>query len=291
MLSKKEAYMNPILNRFTAYGATLLSLMTSVILLGCEAQNPICSENFCVVGEVFPRSEIGNREFSKVDVDDSQILAVLVGTLDQPTPESDAAVTVADIVSDVANGGTQYIGKTVTLTATVGVNLTDTGQEAITLETNDEKINFFVTSFNETRSLASYEEGNSYTFTLFIKDIRESTATPGLKNIWTHETELDTKVTLDDILSDVEAGGTTHVHKTVILTGIVIWKSHDGTTIVISPDGSVRDIAFFVTNRAGFDVSYQTGSSHTVTVFIEGTTISEDDPTKTNIWSFVIQEE
>jgi hypothetical protein len=282
--------MTSILNRFIVYGIMLLSLVMSVVLFGCEAENPICSENFCVVGEVFPRSEIGDREFSEVDVNDSQILAVLVGTPQPPTTEPDAEVTVADIISDVANGGTQYIGETVTLTATVHANLTDAGQEAITLLTNNEKINFFVTSFNETRSLANYEEGNSYTFTLFIKDIRESTATPGITNIWSHETELDPEVTLSDIIADVEAGGTTHVHKTVIVTGVVIWKSDDGTTVVISSDINVEDTAFFVTNRAGFDASYQVGSSHTITVFIEGITETETIPAKTNIWAILIED-
>lgn len=268
----------------------LLSLVMSGTLFGCEAVNPICSENFCVVGEVFPRSEIGNREFSEVDVNDSQILAILLATPQQRPIEPEAEVTIADIISDVANGDTQYIGKTVILTATVHANLTDTGQEAITLLTNKEKINFFVTSFNETRSLANYEEGNSYTFTLFIKDIRESTTTPGITNIWSHETELDTEVTLSDIIADVEAGGTTHVHKTVIVTGIVIWKSDDGTTVVMSSDVNVEDTAFFVTNRAGFDASYQIGSSHTITVFIEGITETETVPAKTNIWAILLED-
>ena len=147
-----------------------------------------------------------------------------------------------------------------------------------------------MTSFNKTNTLANYEEGNTYTFTLFIKDIRESDVTPGNTNIWSHETELDTEVTLGDILSDAEAGGTRHVHKTVIVTGIVIWKSDDGESIVMSPDGNVKDTAFFVTRRTGFDDTYQIGSSHTVRTFIEGITKSENDPTKTNIWTIFLQD-
>ena len=131
-----------------------------------------------------------------------------------------------------------------TLSATIDLNLTNDEQEAITLVTNNENIAFFVTSFNKTNTLANYEEGNTYTFTLFIRDIRESDVTPGNTNIWSHETELDTEVTLGDILSDAEAGGTRHVHKTVIVTGIVIWKSDDGESIVMSPDGNVKDTAF-----------------------------------------------
>lgn len=287
---KKENAMSPILNRISVYGVILLCLVMSGALLGCEARNPICSENFCVVGEVFLRSEIGDREFSEVDVNDSQILAVLVGTPQQPTTEPDAEVTVSDIISDVANGGTAYIGETVTLTATVLVNLTNDDQDAIALVTDNEDIAFFVTSHNETRSLADYIAGNSYTFKLYIKDVRESTVTPGHTNIWSHETLLDTEVTLDEIYSDVEAGGTTHIHKTVIVTGTVAWKSDDGETIVISSDGFVEDTAFFVTHREGFDASYHIGSSHTLKVFVEGVTKTETIPEKTNIWSYVIED-
>ena len=270
---------------------TLVAMLV-IAFIGCEAQNPICSDNFCVIGEVFPRSELEeNQEFSEVNVDDSQILAVLIGTPEHPTTEPDAEVTVADIISDVANGGRQYVGETVTLTATVQANLTDADHDAIALVTNSENITFLVTSHNETRTLVNYEAGNLYTFKLYIKDIRESTVTPGHTNIWSHETELDTEVTLTDILADVEAGGTTHVHKTVIVAGTVVWKSDDEETIVISPDGLVEDTAFFVTNREGFDASYQIGSSHTLTVFVEGITITDTIPAKTNIWSFVIKNE
>ena len=270
---------------------TLVAILV-IAFTGCEAQNPICSDNFCVIGEVFPRSELEeNQEFSEVNVDDSQILAVLIGTPEHLTTEPDPEVTLADIISDVANGGRQYVGETVTLTATVEVNLTDADHDAIALVTNSENITFLVTSHNETRTLANYEAGNLYTFKLYIKDIRASTVTPGHTNIWSHETELDTEVMLNDILADVEAGGTTHVHKTVIVTGTVVWKSDDGETIVISPDGLVKDTAFFVTNREGFEASYQIGSSHTLTVFVEGITITDTIPAKTNIWSFVIKNE
>ena len=134
--------MNPILNRFIVYGVALFCLVMSATLFGCETVNPICSDNFCVVGEVFPRSEIGDREFSEVDVNDSQILAILVGTPQPATTEFSTVVTIADIISDVADRGTQYIEETVTLSATVNLNLTDDEQEAITLVTNNENIAF-----------------------------------------------------------------------------------------------------------------------------------------------------
>ena len=60
--------------------------IAAVGIVGCETQNPICTENFCVTGEVFPRSALGDREFSEVDVDDSRLLAALAGIPEPTTP-------------------------------------------------------------------------------------------------------------------------------------------------------------------------------------------------------------
>ena len=65
-----------------------LLVIALAFILGCSAENPICSTNFCAVGEVFPRSELdANAAFSEVDVDDSQILTVLVEP-PKPTPQT-----------------------------------------------------------------------------------------------------------------------------------------------------------------------------------------------------------
>ena len=67
------------------YITLILFAITIVAFAGCEAQNPVCSENFCFVGEAFPRSELDtNQEFSEANVDDSRILAALA-TTPQPT--------------------------------------------------------------------------------------------------------------------------------------------------------------------------------------------------------------
>ena len=43
----------------------LLSLTVS-FSLGCQTEIPICSDNYCVVGEVFPRQELGDRSFDRL---------------------------------------------------------------------------------------------------------------------------------------------------------------------------------------------------------------------------------
>ena len=36
------------------------------MLLGCSSENPICSDNFCVTGEIFLRSEIGDMSLVRL---------------------------------------------------------------------------------------------------------------------------------------------------------------------------------------------------------------------------------
>ena len=44
--------------------AVMLIVFAILILtIGCSAENPICTTNFCAVGEVFPRSELDTANF------------------------------------------------------------------------------------------------------------------------------------------------------------------------------------------------------------------------------------
>ena len=282
--------MNYILNRFIIYSVMLLILAMIVILFGCEAQNPICSDNFCVVGEIFPRSELEeNQEFSEVDVDDRQILAVLIAT-SPPTTQPDTEITLTDIVADVATGGIRYVGRIVTITATVDATATTDTVRYIVLVTNNVDVTFFVNVYGDLDTPLSYIDGNSYTFTVYINDVKEAQIAPGLKNIWTYEIGPKTEATLSDILSDVEAGKTTYLHHIATVTGIVIWKSSSGNSIVISDDGNLEDVAFFVSSVGDPDklLVYEIGSTYTFTVFIEIIAEHETDPTKTNIWASLV---
>lgn len=172
---------------------------------GCSAENPICSTNFCAVGEIFPRSDLDDTiVFSEVDINDSLILATLISTPQpvdttpivepiptQPTPDN--TVTLADIVSDVKKNGvaSTYKEQTVTITATVKFNLVvnpGTGK-SITLVTGAENISFFVTDLDTPETLRHYVEGNSYAFTIFIDDVTLSTINPDKKNVWSHEVD------------------------------------------------------------------------------------------------------
>ena len=59
-----------------------------MLAIGCETQNPVCSENYCVMGEIFPRSEIGDSEFEElpVSVDEETLVGLLAGKSQEAAP-------------------------------------------------------------------------------------------------------------------------------------------------------------------------------------------------------------
>ena len=121
-------------NRYTIHLIPLLVLTT--LYLGCTAENPVCSESFCVIGEIFPRTDLEDleySEFSEVDVDDARIIAVLTGTETLTTPEEPtrpravpsepevSRVNLEDIVINTLGGGRAYVGKIVYVKAKLQV--------------------------------------------------------------------------------------------------------------------------------------------------------------------------
>ena len=99
------------------------SLLTIALLftLGCSTENPLCTDNYCIEGEIYPRSELVG-EFSELAIDDSVILATLVtGTTPVETTPAEPADSVSfdAIVADAAADGTAYIEKNIKVNATV----------------------------------------------------------------------------------------------------------------------------------------------------------------------------
>lgn len=169
-------------------------------IVACETQNPICTDNFCVTGEVFPRSEIGDREFSEVDVGDSRLLATLASIPEPATPvDKTVDNTLAEIVSDTAAGGTTYNGRFVNVTGEVKENFTldpNSRSEALTLQSGNDKITFFVISWGVPDNLKDYQIGETYGFPVFIANQSPSLVSndagdlveseDGEYNVWGH---------------------------------------------------------------------------------------------------------
>ena len=84
------------------YTFSLILIAILIFSIGCHTENPICSTNFCAIGEVFPRSELEDGQaFSEVDIDDSVIFATLAGG-DTPVKNAPVATTLPfdDVTAD-----------------------------------------------------------------------------------------------------------------------------------------------------------------------------------------------
>ena len=95
---------------------------------------------------------------ARFDIDDSVIFATLTGAAtpaETIQPALDDSVTLADIVADVAAGGTIYAGKIVRITGTVD-DVFESG--GMILVTNNEDVTFFVSNSENPELLIQYKE-------------------------------------------------------------------------------------------------------------------------------------
>ena len=56
-----------------------ITTLICLCILGCGTQNPICTDNYCVTGEIFPKTELNGRAFDEMPatVNEAEILALL----------------------------------------------------------------------------------------------------------------------------------------------------------------------------------------------------------------------
>ena len=174
--------MTDILKPLLYYVLMLSAFALMIFTIGCSTENPLCSDNYCVSGEIFLRSQLlEGEEFSEIDVVESQLLAAFANVTPQTpvetTPEP-SEVSLADIIADAAAGNTTYVDQTVTITGYV-VWKSDAGTSMVIYETNNflasgaESAAFFISTkvADDPVELANYVVGVSYTFTVYIYGI------------------------------------------------------------------------------------------------------------------------
>ena len=252
-----------------------LFVIAVVFILGCSAENPICSTNFCAIGEVFPRSELEDGQlFSEVDIDDSVIFATLTGaatSAETIQPALDDSVTLADIVADVAAGGTIYAGKIVRITGTVD-DVFESG--GMILLTNNEDVTFFVSNSENPELLIQYKEKQTYDFTLFINKIEPPEELYPEYAIWSNVPK-DTQiisVNFGDVVSKVAQGNSDYVSKFLRFTATIrndasIFTTTDTVSLVTDN----TSVSFLISNRTfppAIMNQYEKGKSYDFTVFV-----------------------
>ena len=276
-----------------------LSIVSSILTLliftiGCNAENPICTTNFCAIGEVFPRSELDTANFSEVDIDDSVIFATLVGV---PTPVETIppdpiqtapntpvdSVALSDIVRNVANGGKKYIGETVTITAPVDFAF----ETFFTLYTNNDTVNFFVRSPDNPNKLTRFKEGLTYTLTVEITEISPPNETRDWYSIRSNidrnapiDNQSPMNVTVNQVVSNVASGGTRYLGKTIKVTATVKFSNADlaGTGLALATNNTNVSWAVIYTHDKTTLNAFRKKQSYTFTLFVHK--IDPPDPLK-----------
>lgn len=164
---------------------SVILVISLAFSIGCSTENPLCTDSYCIEGNAYPRSDLrSDEEVSELAIHSPFLYETIEDSIPDP-PALDTPSTVADIVSYVELGGRDCIGHTYTLTGTVRFKL----ENSLTLVTDHDRISFFVTAFDTPESLMGYAEGERYTFTLYIREIRRGIYDRRDVDIWSHETE------------------------------------------------------------------------------------------------------
>lgn len=178
---------------------TLLILCLITIAFGCGTENPICSDNFCVTGEIFPKSELNpDATYDAVSVDEASVLTMFTNTQppthtktpDVATDSPQTGVTLKDIVTDVGAGNKTFLNQTITVTGFV-VFRTPSGN-ALTLHTNTSLADsaqqpavFWIQSFGNPEALDAFPLRSRHTVTVTIYLIEPPKGTRTYYSIWT----------------------------------------------------------------------------------------------------------
>ena len=264
-----------------------LFVITAVFTLGCNAENPVCTTNFCAVGEIFPRSELEEGQaFSEVDIDDSVIFAILVtGTTPVETAPAETtggdSVSLDAIVADVAAGSTTYVGETLTITAPVQFVY----PSSVSLFTKTDLVSFYVKNPKDPQELAVFQQGKTYRLTVEIVDIEPPDEEFDWYAVWSNlegngESIIEVppvEITVADVVSDVAAGETTYVGQTVKVDATVAAGTAEFEASGLGLTTNNDDVYWFVvhSDKTVLD-PYLKDQTHTFTLLIHS--ITPPDP-------------
>ena len=89
-------------------------LITALLFsLGCETTNPLCTDNYCVEGEIYPKSDLRvGAKYGELPIDDASIFAALADTQNVKSEPK----TPAGFVSATPQGGQIPTNGTITVT-------------------------------------------------------------------------------------------------------------------------------------------------------------------------------
>ena len=217
-----------------------LIVIAVIFTLGCSAENPICSTNFCAVGEVFPRSELEEGQaFSEVDIDDSAIFGKLVGaTVEPPKTTLDTDVNIIDtdlstVTASLKADEPTFKGAFISVHATVD-RYTPNGS-ALHLRkshVNDPEwiVRMFVKDYHFDISSIFANDGTSHNFTLWVSGYENNTIfcrAVDPSNIASgrsilHDNGKIINTTVSEVVNSMQKGESYFIFKKIVITAPVV---------------------------------------------------------------------
>ena len=248
-------------------------ILTAVIISGCSTENPLCTDNYCVEGEIFLRSELGNRDFSELNVDDSELLAVLAGAEPIESEPMVPTITVlsdavSNIVSNVKAGNTNHKGYVVNIDAQVLLHsdiAVGIDEDELVLKTDDDdNVTFWVNSHDKPNLIRNFKSGIWHNFTILIADIYYPDE--GGYIIWSHIATTDIHdMTLKKLVNHAKVDNKTYQGTFVSVNVTVIAKNPNDVRFKTNHN----KIEFIARDTGGSDFEkYEVGKSYDVLVFI-----------------------
>ena len=171
---------------------------------------------------------------------------------------------ISDIVSDTSSGGSAYEGQILTITGTV--KETFSSSEAITLESDDDSVTFFVISWGTPERLSEYEVGETYDFDVYIQDQAES-STAGNYNVWTdlvYSAEAET-VSLDTLIANAKSGDQQYAQRVITLQATV---SSISTSVIFLRDNAADVLVKIHRSGHADEADYQVNQTYTFKLFV-----------------------
>ena len=176
---------------------------------------------------------------------------------------STATTSLSDIVSDTGAGGDAYEGQILTVTGTVKEQLSS----AITLETENDSVTFFVRSWGTGDRLTGYEVGETHTFDLYIQDQALAFEANDDYNVWTDlvsSAEAEA-VTLHTLTTHAQNENQQYAQRVITFDATV---SSIGETAIFLRDNADNVIIQVSLSGHADEADYQVNQSYTFTVFV-----------------------
>ena len=234
---------------------------------GCSTENPLCTDNYCVEGEIYPRSELATGQaYSELAVDDAAFIAALTNATPLQPVEPAAFVSASP-----AAGGEVAANGTITVTF-------DNAPADVTVSAGT------VTVAGKTATVTGPFTPSALALTVTLADGNQTLN----YTVVTKAVDSNAPISIVDIISDAQRHGANSQYngQTLTLTAVVDWKNDEHTTIFVSDSADLEEFVFFLISARSTPSAfrdYHIGGNYTFRVNI--VRIFTDEIGILNIWA------